>query len=43
MKDYDIICKSGHYEAYIDNKFICSGDTYNECKEDVIDYIRSEK
>lgn len=35
----EIISIRGHYEAYLDNEFICSGDTYNECYQDAIDII----
>lgn len=28
--EYDIINVRGHYEAYLNGKFICSGDTIKE-------------
>lgn len=37
--DVVIIPCHGHYEAYIDDKFICSGDTHSECEAEVKDYI----
>lgn len=36
-----IINVNGHYEAYIDNVFICSGDTRKECEEDLEEYLES--
>ena len=36
-----IINVNGHYEVYIDDIFVCSGDTYNECKQDLEEYLES--
>lgn len=38
-----IIHINGHYEAYDDNgNFVCSGDTWNECYNDLIDMLVAE-
>ena len=29
----------GHYEGFVDDKFICSGDTYPECSTDLDMYL----
>ena len=35
MKDYDVICIHGHYEAYDNNgNFLCSGDKRNETEDE---------
>ena len=40
---YNIIPVKGHYEAYDDGgKFIVSGDTYEECYNDLHDIIIAE-
>ena len=40
---HQIIQTKGHYEAYDDNgKFMVSGDTYEECYNDLIDMIIAE-
>lgn len=32
-----------HYEAYTDQgKFICSGDTFKECSEELLELIKAE-
>ena len=36
-----IVNRNGHYEAYIDGKFICSGDTESECKKDLEEHLNS--
>lgn len=36
-----IINVNGHYEAYIDGVFICSGDTRKECEKDLEEYLES--
>lgn len=33
--EYDIKRIRGHYEAYMQGKFICSGDTETEIKEEL--------
>lgn len=37
--DFDIIHVMDHYEGYIGNRFIVSGDTYYEVYRDMIDYL----
>ena len=32
---YQIINVRGHYEAYINGKFVCSGDTWSETVREV--------
>lgn len=32
--NYKIINVRGHYEAYINGKFVCSGDTWRETVEE---------
>lgn len=39
VDDIIIYYVNDHYEAYYDNKFICSGDTYIECEEDAINIV----
>lgn len=36
-----IINVNGHYEAYIDGVFICSGDNHNECEKDAEEHLES--
>ena len=31
---FRIVNIGGHYEVYIDGKFVCSGDTYNEASRE---------
>lgn len=33
----EIICVRGHYEAYFQGKFLCSGDTYREVEKEIED------
>lgn len=37
-----VVEKFGYFEAYIDGKFVCSGDTYSECYKEALDTIRLE-
>lgn len=30
---YEIVPNRGHYEVYLDGKFICSEDTYSEAED----------
>lgn len=40
---HKIVRINGHYEAYDDRgRFISSGDTYEECYDDLIDMIVAE-
>ena len=40
---HQIIQTKGHYEAYDENgNFVLSGDTYEECYNDLIDVIVAE-
>lgn len=40
---HKIIQVNGHYESYDDNgNFVSSGDTYEECYNDLIDMIIAE-
>lgn len=32
---YEIVCRTGHYEAYLNGRFVVSGDTYGEVKKDL--------
>jgi len=34
--NYDIVSMYGHYEAFVNGKRIVSGDTYNECYNDLM-------
>ena len=38
MHDIKVIAVFGHYEAYIDDQFIASGDTYREAYEEALLY-----
>lgn len=40
--EIDVINVNGHYEAYLNNEFICSGDTYNECYQEAKNITKSE-
>jgi hypothetical protein len=40
MDKYDIIPVRGHYEAYLNGKFICSGDTESEVESELKNYER---
>ena len=35
MEGYEIIPVRGHYEAYHNGKFICSGDTKAEVEQEI--------
>jgi hypothetical protein len=35
MEDLIIIPVNGHYEAYLNGKFICSGDTESEVEREL--------
>lgn len=37
---YKIIAVRGHYEAFINGKFFCSGDTYMECVKEIEKELR---
>lgn len=38
-----IIQVRGHFEAYHSNgEFICSGDTFKECSDEVVELIKAE-
>lgn len=40
---HQIIHVNGHYEAYDDNgEFVASGDSWNECYNDLIDILVAE-
>lgn len=32
-----IVCEHGHYAAYYQGKFLCSGDTYREVERELED------
>lgn len=32
---YEIVCTAGHYEAYLNGRFVVSGDTYSEVKKEL--------
>lgn len=38
-REISISRKGNHYEAYVDGKFICSGDTFKECEEELNQYL----
>ena len=40
--DYEIRAVYGHYEVYINNKFVCSADTYLEAKMEIDEWLREE-
>lgn len=35
MDNYDIIPVRGHYEAYLNGKFVCSGDNKAEVEREI--------
>ncbi len=35
MNGITIIPVHGHYEAYLNGKFVCSGDTEAECEKEI--------
>ena len=37
--DYKIINVNGHYQAYINGEFVCSGDTIRETVKEVEEYL----
>lgn len=37
---YEIIQVGGHYELHINGDFYCSGDTYQEIKEEAEKYVQ---
>ena len=41
INEVDIILRYGHYEAFIDGHFICSGDTRKECEDEAKDYLET--
>ena len=38
--NYDIIPVMDHYEAYLNGKFICSGDNKRETEMEVQEYLK---
>jgi hypothetical protein len=38
MNDYKIIPVRGHYEAYVNGRFVCSGDTEMEVEKEIQTY-----
>lgn len=40
---YQIKNVNGHYEAYINGKFICSGDTQNEAAREAEKHLAERK
>lgn len=40
MLRYKIIPVHGHYNVYINGKFYCSADTYNEAEAEIDEYER---
>ncbi len=41
--DIQIKYAHGHYEAYVDDKFIASGDTWNEAYQEALEYIEEHQ
>lgn len=41
--DYEIKHVNTHYELYVNGSFICSGDSFSECAEDLDEYIHQQK
>lgn len=41
-EEIEIICINGHYEGYVCNEFVASGDTWNEVYNDLSEmrYLR---
>lgn len=39
FNNLEVISIRGHYEAYLNDEFICSGDTFNECYQDAIEIL----
>jgi len=37
--NYKIVNVRGHYEAYVNGNFICSGDTWSEAVREVEAYL----
>ena len=40
---YQIINVNGHYEAYINGEFICSGDTYIEASREADKFLAERR
>lgn len=40
--DLEIHNVNGYYEAYLNGKFICSGDTHNEAEREAIKCLMNE-
>ena len=40
---YEIIPVCEHFEVHIDGEFYCSADTFSEAKQDIDDYIDSQR
>lgn len=40
---YQVINVRGHYEVYIDGKFVCSGDTINEAVREAEEYLAERR
>ena len=37
-----IVCVNGHYMAYDSGNFVCSGDTYKECLDELIQILAED-
>lgn len=40
---YKIINVRGHWEVYINGKFVCSGDTWNEAVKEAEEYLAERR
>lgn len=41
--EYKIIPVNGHWEGYMDGKFVCSGDTFHEAAVELEKYMHNEE
>ena len=41
--EYDIVLDREHYEVYIQGKFFCSADKWNEAVEEVENYLAERR
>lgn len=40
---YKIVNRYGHYEVYINGRFFCSADNWNEAVREVEDYLAERR
>lgn len=43
ISDYDIVYVDGHWQVYVNGKFICSEDKWNDAVREAEDYLSERR